>query len=711
MLKIEESEADSQLLQAAIIGDSTALSELVTKARDSKDTHNRFTRTFLAAITEAPSSSLNVLLGTGLIDVHAEDEINKRNCLHEAAISGNEEILQKGVAEGVDVARMDVFGRLPLHYACIYGRVPMIPILLQANESTINSTDHDRFTPLIHAIVHHQLECVRQLLDHGARIEPEDEDDQRPLNLACLYDSIEIAQLLLEKGAQIRDDVEGLFPQHVVARKGVSPPALLLLQKYGASLDQQDKPYQWTPLFHAVSEGHVKCVEVLMNQGVDPDILDEKGLTSLYYAAWEGHLKCMELLISADSNFDRSRQPRANSQQEMTDEPIPERTMTDSDGIPDLSLPPPIIPLRRYGHNFLDNKTFVQLSFDAPGVDAIVFYHDSKYPAARLTVSSKLTDLIPRNLILPIQEDAKHVTFQVDNLDQFAVDFDIYPTFGSKLIARNIASPSTFAASTSSTGRCCLALLDPRMRAIGDINFRFQVIKPYGDIPLEIAQFETYWKATSQLNSYPSTLITGSSLSGEYVRLFVQLTRDCVPIVHPRFCFQYNDDVKLPIGRLDLRQLLSFNQLEEQMNSLLEEIGSSPFTSATDYYRLLLQCPLPLQSVLDKLPCHVNIDIHVLYPNASEEQDLGYGPSLNINNFVDAILKEIFGHAKILRESKANMRSMTFSSYNADICTAFNWKQPNCKSFDGSRAVENPSGTQQTTEVLPVSITNETLDY
>jgi CDK inhibitor PHO81 len=25
-----------------------------------------------------------------------------------------------------------------------------------------------------------------------------------------------------------------------------------------------------------------------------------------------------------------------------------------ADGIPDLELPPPIIPLRRYGHNFLE---------------------------------------------------------------------------------------------------------------------------------------------------------------------------------------------------------------------------------------------------------------------------------------------------------------------------------------------------------------------
>src|SRR5439155_27337571 len=104
----------------------------------------------------------------------------------------------------------------------------------------------------------------------------------------------------------------------------------------------------------------------------------------------------------------------------------PEPMSIDSDGIPVLSLPPTIIPLRRYGHNFLDTKPFVQISFEEADSEAIVFYHDTKYPSARLTISSKLSDLIPRNMLLPIQEDARIISFQIDNLESFAVDFDIF---------------------------------------------------------------------------------------------------------------------------------------------------------------------------------------------------------------------------------------------------------------------------------------------
>ena len=675
VLGTEESDADSQLLQAAIAGNTTVLGELTTKLRGSADDRGRFTRAFLAAISEAPLTSLDLLLHTGLVDIQAEDEINERNCLHEAAISGREKILETAIAERVDVARMDVYGRLPLHYACMHGRVPMVRLLLQNNPSTINSIDHDHFTPLIHSIVHHQLECAKMLLRHGAGIEPRSKSDQIPLNLACQYGSIDLVQLLLENGAQFQDDAEGLYPQHLVARRGASPETLLLLKKFGAKLDQQDKLYQWTPLFHAVSEGNVECVKVLIDQGVEVSIVDEKQLTPMYYAAWEGHLQCMDLLIRAGSNYDQLyRKPKSASSRDRKGQTTQSGAM-DSDGIPDLSLPPPIIPLRRYGHNFLDNKAFVQLSFEAPGNDAIAFYNDSKYPAARLTITSKSSDLIPRNLMLPIQEESKHVSFQVDNLDLFSVDFDIFPTFGSKIIARTIALPSTFVASTSSSGRCCLPLLDPRLKAIGHINFRFQVIKPFQGIPLEIAQFETYWKATSQLNAYPSTLITGSSLSGEYLRLCVQLTADCVPVIYHRWCIDYQG-VEIPIGRLSLDKLLSLDS--HKYKETLASIAIYPHATAAELHQPLAIRPLPLRPVLDTLPSHIHVDIHVRYPTAAEEQELGFGPALNINNFADVILKVIFDHAKVLREQKFDMRSMIISSYNADICTALNWKQPNC---------------------------------
>ena len=674
----DNSDTDSQILQAANTGNLNGLKEWILRLKESPDARERFTRTFLAATPEAPEESLNILLKSDLVDVHAEDEINERNCLHEAAISGRDLVLNIALGSEVDVARVDVYGRTPLHYACMYGHVDMVGALMESGPGTIDYLDHDNFTPLIHAIVHRQFNCAQQLLAYGARIDPESESDHVPLNLACQYGSVEIADLLLKEKAKLLPDAEGLFPQHLVARSGQSPDTLLMLERYGADLDQRDKLYQWTPLFHAASEGRVDCIRTLLERGVDVQILDEKGFSAMYYATWEGHLQCMKLLGSTEAGS--LDVPRLNAQRSLIS-PVPENSgpvALDADGIPDLSLPPPIIPLRRYGHNFLDNKTFIQLSFEAVGSDAIWFYHDSKFPAARLTISSKSSDVIPRNIMLPIQEDFKIISFQIDNLDSFAIDFDIFPTFGSKVIAKSVALPSLFSAIASSSGLCCLPLFDSRLRAIGQISFNFQVIKPFHGIPLDITHFATYWRATSQLDTHPNAFITGSSLSGDYVQLFVQLTNDGIPVLYPRWSINHYG-IDFPIARMSHEQYMS---LGSRYGSGDEIVTTLPQKTADDIAAIhvtLATSFVSLRDALAYLPTSIHVDLQILFPTLAQERASGLGPSPNINNYADAILKDVFDHARLTKQQNPDfMRSIVFTSYNAGICTALNWKQPNC---------------------------------
>ncbi|KAI9835584.1 MAG: hypothetical protein M1819_002035 [Sarea resinae] len=678
----DENDTDSQLLQALNGGNLSLSKDWISRFRNAPDAAARLTRAFLAAISEAPEESLHALLETKLIDLHAEDEINERNCLHEAAIAGRISVLQAGLSDGVDASRVDVYGRTPLHYACMHDRVDFIQVLVDAKPSIIDLKDHDNFTPLVHGIVHDQLSCVERLLSYRIRIEPNSDSDHVPLNLACQHGSLPIVKLLLQHHPQLLADAEGLYPQHLVARSGKNPQLLLVLQDYGADLDQLDKLYQWTPLFHAASEGHVECLQVLLECGVRADILDEKELPAMYYATWEGHLECMHLLSSIGADPGRIRRALPTQPQPP---PImipssrgPDPMATEPDSIPDLSLPPPIIPLRRYGHNFLDTKTCIWISFEGSGgSDAVTFYHDSKYPAARLTMSSKHSDLIPRNFLLPIPEEFKVVSFQIDNLDSFTLDFDIFPTFGSKVIARSVALPINFRALTSSSGHCCLPLFDPRLRAIGQISFNFQVIKPFQGVPLEITHFDTYWKATSQLESHQSAFITGSSLSGQYVRLFVQLTSDGVPVLNPTWKISHGG-IEIPVGRLTYDQFVSIGAQHGRDNDALAALPQMGVEDSAQIHQILATSYASLHAALEYLPPNIHLDLHVLYPTAAEEQASRLEPTPNINDFADSILKCVFDQARALKEKSPEiLRSIVFTSYNADICTALNWKQPN----------------------------------
>ncbi|KAF2266700.1 hypothetical protein CC78DRAFT_458686 [Lojkania enalia] len=701
-------ELDNQTIQAISTANIQKIEECLSRLIKLPDAQERISRAFLSTVEDAPEVALKIMLDTEQVNLGLEDEINERNCLHKAAICGRIEVLRLGLTQKVDMHATDVYGRISLHYASMHGHVELVEELLNAAPDTANFRDQDSFTPLIHAIVHSQLPCVQILLSRGAHISRLGPSEHIPLNLACQYGSMEIVELLLQGNAEILPDAEGLYPQHLVARSGKVPQMLLLLQKYGANLDQPDKLYQWTPLFHAASEGHVECLQTLLQCKVDVDVLDEKGLSALYYATWEGHLECMRLLASVGKGVGlattKQVSPQIATQTISSTMPGPMDIEGDGEGIPEFILPPPIIPFRRYGHNFLDTKTFVVISFEKLGQGAIQFYDDQKYPAARLTISSKSSDLIPRNILLPIQDEFKVISFQIENLDTFSIDFDIYPTFGSKVIARGVASSKVFSEGANSSGRWHLELFDPRLRSIGRITFDYQVVKPFPGIPLEITHFATYWKATSQLDSQPHTLITGSSLSGEYVRLFVQLTADGVPVLYPRWKINHQG-LDVPVNILTYAQ---FGAIGARQNAAtpteLSKLQGANQDDIPTIYQVMASSFITLQDALTLLPTHIHVELHVLFPSRLEEDRLKLGPSYDMNDFADRVLTVVFEHARILRQQGAgevegSLRSIVFSSFNQDICTVINWKQPNypvllCNELGADTSFTSPDQSQ-----------------
>ncbi|KAF2672801.1 ankyrin repeat protein nuc-2 [Microthyrium microscopicum] len=686
----ENAELDSQIHQAVTAGNLSVVEDWTTRIHTLPDASLRVTRVFLGTADDASEQSLELLLNTGLVDLHEIDEINHRNILHKAAITGRLILLRIGLEGKVDVRAVDVYGRIPLHYACMHGSVDMIQELIAASPKTLEFQDHDKFTPLIHAIVHERRECVTSLLSHGAKIDPASDQDHVPLNLACQHGSSTIVKELLKHSPEIIPDAEGLYPQHLVARSPKAPQLLLMLKEYGADLDQPDKLYQWTPLFHASSEGNVSCLETLMESGVNCSILDEKGLSALYYAAWEGHLRCIRLLIEANvpsPAISSQKSPPAPPKLNFPPPASPSPMSRIEESIPPLVLPPAIVPIRRYGHNFLDSKTFVVLNFGTFGQDAIQFYDDNKYPAARITVSSKSSDLIPRNLLLPIQDDSKILSFQIDNLETFSIEFDVYATFGARVIARAVASSKVFTAQSGSSGEWHLELLDPRLRAVGRISFSFLVIKPFTGIPLEISHFSTYWRATAQDLQAQATSpqITGSSLSGQYVRLFIQLTCDKIPVLYPLWTVNHHG-LQVPIMRLTWDQFCDIGAEHPQRHdaeAAMAELAKHPekannSANLATMHKLLASSFGSLQDVLSMLPPQVHVDLHILYPTREQEDRERIGPSPTMNDFADALLKVVFDHARETRKAEHPfVRGVVFSSYNAEICTALNWKQPN----------------------------------
>jgi CDK inhibitor PHO81 len=125
-----------------------------------------------------------------------------------------------------------------------------------------------------------------------------------------------------------------------------------------------------------------------------------------------------------------------------------------------------------------------------------------------LVISAKPDVGIPYNIILPLKDDSELYTFVVDDLSDFSLIFDIYPTFGTKVLGRSVILPSQLAPlyNTKVWGpgeneSFSTPLFDTHLRVVGELSFNVAVVTPFNHSHMQIGgKVETYWKSTTVSN-------------------------------------------------------------------------------------------------------------------------------------------------------------------------------------------------------------------
>ncbi|KAJ1725595.1 phosphate system positive regulatory protein pho81 [Coemansia erecta] len=458
-----------------------------------------------------------LLLNSGLADLRSADDINERTLAHEAAIHGSQVILQAAVAAGVSGDEPDYYDRRPTHYAALNGHSDCVAFLLSQGCYTAAATDDDGSRAFDYAVAGGHSGCVRLLLAHDSSVASDDPEESPVLILACEKGHESIVLQLLEAGVQIVANAQGVHPAHVAARTGFVN-ILKLLLAHGAPADVTDKDLIWTPVFYAASEGRIDCIRALIDAGCDLDIEDENGRTPVYYAANEGHLESVDLLLEAAARNRETKQIAAESvaAADMTDagastqqeppvnDPVgsdAEMMDLDLDGIPSLSLPPPLIPFRVYGHNFLGKRTRIQIRMQAnkeSGTQPVTFFDNRDMMSLKLVTMVKPdAGMVPHTMMLPLEAASTTFGFQTDDPKQFRLEFFLYPGFGLQPIGKAVALPSLFNSGASS-GIARLPLLDRYLKLVAEVTFEFLVVRPLEGAPLQIGgKVETYWKSTN----------------------------------------------------------------------------------------------------------------------------------------------------------------------------------------------------------------------
>jgi len=150
--------------------------------------------------------------------------------------------------------------------------------------------------PFLKAVRDGEYRQVLTLLDEGFMPEAADSEGFSVLMMAARPEEFYIGQLLLEKGADPnRENDRGLTALWYAGLMGRKELAVRLLEA-GASCDG---PWlENAPLFGAFAGGQYDLMNLLLDEGADPEMTGRLGASLVHYAAFLGDMRALRLLDS-----------------------------------------------------------------------------------------------------------------------------------------------------------------------------------------------------------------------------------------------------------------------------------------------------------------------------------------------------------------------------------------------------------------------------
>ena len=238
------------------------------------------------------------------------------------------ELVKYFFAKGrIQIELEDEDGYRPIHFACLYGSLPIVEYLV-SQQCDPNPITKKHKTPFVISCTKEYYNIAEYLLKHTQiDINSQNVDRQSILGYACSKNDFQLVKFLIDNGYDPSIvDLQGKLPYFVWFNKQIvkyiatsckdklpvdSKGRTFLhysalhnseeLVKYFISLnidkDSKDQ-YGMTPLHFACSGGSLNVVSYLISVNADKESIDKFGRTPLHYAFLEGHKKIYDYLIS-----------------------------------------------------------------------------------------------------------------------------------------------------------------------------------------------------------------------------------------------------------------------------------------------------------------------------------------------------------------------------------------------------------------------------
>lgn len=158
-------------------------------------------------------------------------------------------------------------------------------------------------TPLVVAAARLKAwQSVRALAElRGTDLDATSADGVNALMFAALHGELPVVKALIARGAEVNKT--GWTPLHWAAANGHAEVVRHLLERH-AYIDAES-PNQTTPLMMAARQLHPTTVRLLIDEGADPTVRNQSGLTAAEYARLAGDPKLAELLAREADAFRR----------------------------------------------------------------------------------------------------------------------------------------------------------------------------------------------------------------------------------------------------------------------------------------------------------------------------------------------------------------------------------------------------------------------
>jgi len=203
------------------------------------------------------------------------------------------------VGLGADVSIMTSSGTgSALHNAVEFGTTDLIDFLLEnGGLKILNSADSRGYTPLILAASTGKDENLSHLVTKW-KVDVNHQTDVTALLMATQHRRISTTHLLIKFGANV--DAQHTSMKCTALHLAASNEFLDIvdiLAKAGCKVDCED-PRGYTPLFMAGTEGYVKCVEMLLEHGADPNHrAHSDNTTAIFHCASKNRIGVVHALL------------------------------------------------------------------------------------------------------------------------------------------------------------------------------------------------------------------------------------------------------------------------------------------------------------------------------------------------------------------------------------------------------------------------------